>query len=80
MKKTILFSLLSVFTTFASHADEGMWMLTDLKKQNAAVMYDLGLDISIDKVYSPDSISLKDAVVTSEEDVPVKSFLRKVSY
>ena len=45
MKKTILFSLLSVFTTFASHADEGMWMLTDLKKQNAAVMYDLGLDI-----------------------------------
>ena len=63
MKKTILFSLLSVFTTFASHADEGMWMLTDLKKQNAAVMYDLGLDISIDKVYSPDSISLKDAVV-----------------
>ena len=63
MKKTILFSLLSVFTTFASHADEGMWMLTDLKKQNAAVMYDLGLDISIDKVYCPDSISLKDAVV-----------------
>lgn len=40
-----------------------MWMLTDLKKQNAAVMQDLGLDISIDKVYCPDSISLKDAVV-----------------
>lgn len=38
-------------------------MLTDLKKQNAAVMQDLGLDISIDKVYCPDSISLKDAVV-----------------
>ena len=40
-----------------------MWMLTDLKKQNAAVMYDMGLDISIDDVYSPDNISLKDAVV-----------------
>ena len=62
MKKTILLSLLTTFT-LAGHADEGMWMLTDLKKQNAAVMYDLGLDISIDKVYSPDSISLKDAVV-----------------
>lgn len=38
-------------------------MLTDLKQQNAAVMQDLGLDISIDQVYCPDNISLKDAVV-----------------
>lgn len=49
--------------SLAGYADEGMWMLTDLKKQNAAVMQDLGLDTSIDKVYCPDSISLKDAVV-----------------
>lgn len=49
--------------SLAGYADEGMWMLTDLKKQSAAVMQDLGLDISIDKVYCPDSISLKDAVV-----------------
>lgn len=49
--------------SLAGYADEGMWMLIDLKKQNAAVMQDLGLDISIDKVYCPDSISLKDAVV-----------------
>ena len=62
MKKTILLLLLATFT-IAGHADEGMWMLTDLKKQNAAVMYDMGLDISIDDVYSPDNISLKDAVV-----------------
>lgn len=62
MKKIILLSLLTTFT-LAGHADEGMWMLTDLKKQNAAVMYDMGLDISIDDVYSPDNISLKDAVV-----------------
>ena len=47
MKKTILLSLLTTFT-LAGHADEGMWMLTDLKKQNAAVMYDMGLDISIE--------------------------------
>lgn len=49
--------------SLSGYADEGMWMLTDLKKQNAAVMQNLGLDISIDKVYCPDSISLKDAVV-----------------
>ena len=57
MKKTIILSLLS-FTTLAGHADEGMWMLTDLKEQNAATMYDMGLDIGIDKVFCPDSISL----------------------
>lgn len=62
MKKTLLLSLFSL-TTLVGHADEGMWMLTDLKEQNAAAMYDMGLDISIDKVYCPDSISLKDAVV-----------------
>ena len=62
MKKTIILSLLS-FTTLAGHADEGMCMLTDLKEQKAATMYDLGLDIGIDKVYCPDSIILKDAVV-----------------
>lgn len=62
MKKALLLSLFTL-TTLAGHADEGMWMLTDLKEQNAATMYDMGLDISIDKVYCPDSISLKDAVV-----------------
>ena len=56
MKKILLLSLFT-FTTLAGHADEGMWMLTDLKEQNAATMYDMGLDISIDKVYCPDSIS-----------------------
>ena len=52
MKKTIILSLLS-FTTLAGHADEGMWMLTDLKEQNAATMYDMGLDIGIDKSILP---------------------------
>lgn len=62
-KKTLLFSLLLALSLTHSKADEGMWMLTDLKEQNAATMYELGLDIGIDKVYCPDSISLKDAVI-----------------
>jgi hypothetical protein len=40
-----------------------MWMLTDLKEQNAAAMRELGLEIPIEQVYSDNSISLKDAVV-----------------
>lgn len=62
MKKTLLISLIS-FATLSAQADEGMWMLTDLKAQNAATMYEMGLDIGIDQVYCPDNISLKDAVV-----------------
>ena len=62
MKKTLLLSMIA-FTTLQGYADEGMWMLTDIKKQNAAVMYELGLDMTMDQIYNPDSISLKDAVV-----------------
>lgn len=62
MKKTLLTTLFAT-CALTGFADEGMWMLTDLKKQNAAVMQDMGLDLSIDDVYSPEGISLKDAVV-----------------
>ena len=64
MTKTriILASLLTCLTHGAM-ADEGMWMLTDIKEQNAAFMQALGLEIDIDDIYNPDSICLKDAVV-----------------
>ena len=39
MKKALLLSLFTL-TTLTGHADEGMWMLTDLKEQNAATMWD----------------------------------------
>ena len=47
----------------AASADEGMWMLTDLKEQNAAAMYELGLEIPVQDIFDPAGISLKDAVV-----------------
>ncbi len=56
-------SLLLAFTSIHAFADEGMWMLTDLKEQNAAAMRELGLEIPIEAVYSAEGISLKDAVV-----------------
>ncbi len=62
MKKIALLTLMTA-TALTASADEGMWMLTDLKEQNAAAMMELGLQIPIEEVYSDNSISLKDAVV-----------------
>lgn len=62
MKKQILIAALCI-ASLSAQADEGMWMLTDLQAQNAAVMRELGLEIPIDQVYSPNGIALKDAVV-----------------
>ncbi len=62
MKKLITIAV-SLSIALSAQADEGMWMLTDLRAQNAAVMRELGLEIPIEEVYSPDGLSLKDAVV-----------------
>ena len=62
MKKSFLIATLCI-ASLTAQADEGMWMLTDLQAQNAAVMRELGLEIPIEQVYSPNSIALKDAVV-----------------
>lgn len=62
MKKGLLLTLFSI-ASLAVHADEGMWMLLDLRQQNAVVMREMGLEIPIEEVYSADGVSLKDAVV-----------------
>ena len=62
MRKQILFVLFSL-ATLSIHADEGMWMLTDLQKQNEVAMTELGLLIPVNQIYNPDGIALKDAVV-----------------
>lgn len=62
MKKTLL-SLFFTSALFMARADEGMWMLTDLKKQNEVAMTELGLLIPTDQIYNPTGIALKDAVV-----------------
>ena len=62
MKKQILFAVFSL-ATLSIYADEGMWMLTDLKTQNEVAMRELGLEIPIEEVYNSNGLSLKDAVV-----------------
>ena len=79
MRKQILFVLFSL-ATLSIHADEGMWVLTDLKAQNAVAMRELGLEIPIEEVYNANSISLKMPSYTSVVDAPEKSFLPKVWY
>lgn len=63
MMKRNLLSAAFALMALAVSADEGMWMLTDLKAQNEVAMMDLGLQIPIEEVYNPDGIALKDAVV-----------------
>ncbi|MDY3978597.1 MAG: S46 family peptidase [Tidjanibacter sp.] len=62
MKKLLvsIFALLSVFTL---SADEGMWLLPLLKKQNIKQMQKQGLRLSAEDIYSVNNNSLKDAIV-----------------
>lgn len=62
MKKLLLSLAAAVFSLPAA-ADEGMWLLPLLKQQKLAEMQALGLKLQDYDVYSPDSASLKDAVV-----------------
>lgn len=61
--KKILLSLFLTSTFLSAQADEGMWMLTDLQKQNEVAMMELGLLIPVNQIYNPDGGALKDAVV-----------------
>ena len=70
--KRILLSLFITSSVLAAHADEGMWMLTDLQKQNEVAMTELGLLIPTNQIYNPWCIS---AVA-----VPAKSSLPKAWY
>ena len=61
--KKYLFLVLFLLSAIYSKADEGMWLLPDLKTQNAATLLELGLELPIDEVYNPAGLSIKDAVV-----------------
>lgn len=61
--KRLLFAAALSALTLPALADEGMWMLTDLKRQNEVAMQELGLLIPADSIYNPEGIALKDAVV-----------------
>jgi hypothetical protein len=65
MKKRAIFLLIGIWltSTFTIRADEGMWLLTMLKKMNMDRMQEMGLKLSAEDIYSINQSSVKDAVV-----------------
>ena len=63
MKKRWMSLLAATLLTLPVNADEGMWLLPLLRMQKFPEMQALGLKLQYADIYSPDSASLKDAVV-----------------
>ena len=61
--KKILLSVLAAALSLPAVADKGMWLLPLLQQQKFPEMQALGLKLQDYDIYSPDSASLKDAVV-----------------
>ena len=61
--KRLIISLAAAILSLPVTADEGMWLLPLLKGQKFPEMQALGLKLQDYDIYSPDSASLKDAVV-----------------
>jgi len=63
MKKAWILLLLCIATVGQVFADEGMWVIKELNKQNMARMAELGFTLSQEQVYSETSPSIANAVV-----------------
>ncbi|MBO5720839.1 MAG: S46 family peptidase, partial [Bacteroidales bacterium] len=63
LKKLLFVTALAVIAPTTMVADEGMWLLPFLKQQNTESLKKLGLKLEVDDIYSPDEVSLKDAIV-----------------
>ncbi len=64
MKIKTIKSILLLFTFVSSlMADEGMWTLNNLSKENLDKMKELGFSIPFDQLYSIEKASIKDAVI-----------------
>lgn len=56
-------SLAILCAVSAANADEGMWLLKELNKENEARMQELGFTFPVNRLYDEQKSSLKDAVV-----------------
>lgn len=61
--KNLCSTILSVIFITTATADEGMWMLNNLKQENWDTMKKLGFSLSENQLYDETNPSLKDAVV-----------------
>ena len=62
--KRLFFLLLVLCSLLPTHADEGMWMLSNLNKAVRRDMKERGLDMSLKQLYHPKKASLNDAIVS----------------
>ena len=63
MKKFISIAASLLLLCTNAFADEGMWMLPLLRQMNAQALQDLGCLLTPEQIYSPDTPSIKDAIV-----------------
>ncbi len=61
--KKVWAALLLTMIAVPAFADEGMWVLKELNKQNLARMQELGFTLPYDKLYSESNPSISNAVV-----------------
>lgn len=58
----VIILVITLIIPITQFADEGMWLMQDIKKLPIAEMRAKGLQLSPEEIYNPDAISLKDAV------------------
>ncbi|GHV65946.1 hypothetical protein FACS1894199_08110 [Bacteroidia bacterium] len=73
MKKGIILFVGALSFSFAK-ADEGMWLLSLLEKQNINKMQELGCKLSAEDIYSLNKPSIKDAIVGLGSGTPFRHF------
>ncbi|MDB4195518.1 S46 family peptidase, partial [Flavobacteriales bacterium] len=66
MKKivSLLLAVSMLLATFSASANEGMWLPMFIKSLNIEDMQKQGLKLSAEEIYSVNSSSLKDAIVS----------------
>ncbi|MBI4850953.1 MAG: S46 family peptidase [Acidobacteria bacterium] len=58
----VIILVVTLIIPITQFADEGMWLMQDIKKLPIAEMRAKGLQLSPEEIYNPDGTSLKDAV------------------
>ncbi|HVD97424.1 MAG TPA: S46 family peptidase [Cytophagaceae bacterium] len=58
-----IISILTIFISTSSRADEGMWLPMLIKRLNQTDMQKMGLQLTAEEIYSVNNSSMKDAIV-----------------